>query len=92
MTCWCRITVFDCDGTPVSTFVLEGSGLPDIGTVDDIAQRALAAGRAGARLVLSEVTPELQELIDLVAVPVEVSSGVEASSAVEVQGQPESRE
>lgn len=91
MACWCRLTVLGPDGATVSTCVLEGPGLPDIATVDAIAKRVLHAGRAGGRLVLSDVAPELIELLDLVAIPVEVSSGVEISG-VEVEGKAESRE
>jgi hypothetical protein len=76
MACWCRVTVFGPDGSPVSTGLLEGPGLPDIATVDGIAQQALFARRTGRRLVLSEVAPELMELLDLVAIPVEVSADV----------------
>ncbi len=68
------------DGRPQRSEVLEGVGAPDLGAVDAVAHRALAAARAGGRLVLCDVEPELDDLLRL------------AGLAVEVEGQPERRE
>ena len=77
---WCRITAFDAGGQITASWVLRGAGDPDLGSVDSIAKQAVAATRAGGRLVLAEVTPGLRELLVLAGLP------------VEVEGQPEGRE
>jgi hypothetical protein len=80
MTIWCRLLVLDREGSVSRRETLEGTGAPDLGSVEEIARRALAAARCGGRLVLVEVAPEMRELLDLVELP------------VEVEGEPESRE
>ncbi len=77
---WCRMVVLGPDGRPRRTEVLAGNGTPDLGAVDAIAHLALAAARAGGRLVLRDVEPELDDLLRL------------AGLAVEVDGQPEGGE
>lgn len=52
--------------------MLGGDGSPDLGAVDAIAHLSLAAARAGGRLVLHEVDPELDDLLRLTGLPVEV--------------------
>ncbi len=74
---WCRMVVLGPDGRARRTEVIGGDGRPDLETVDAIAHLALAAARAGGRLVLQEVEPELDDLLRLAGLP------------VEVQGQPE---
>ena len=44
---------------------LEGLGAPDFRVVEGLCRVVLAAKRAGSRLVLSEVSPELAALLDL---------------------------
>lgn len=77
---WCRITAYDAGGQATATWVVAGDGAPDLAAVDSIAKQALAATRAGGRLVLAEVAPGLQELLVLTGL------------SVEVEGQPEGRE
>lgn len=72
MTLWCRMAAVADDGTPFGRWVLEGPGTPDLGAVDAVARRALWAARVGGRLVLSDVAPELSELLVLAALPVQV--------------------
>ena len=72
MTLWCRLYVRDGNGTVTVTESIEGHGRPDISTVDELARRALHEARRGRRLVLLDVAPALRELIELVALPVEV--------------------
>lgn len=69
---WCRVTTVAPDGTVTGTWLMEGFGRPDLGAVDVLARRALAAVRLGERLVLHEVSPELGELLELAGLPVEV--------------------
>lgn len=68
------------DGRVVGSWVLDGMGRPDLAAVDRVARRALAAARAGGRLVLDDVDPAMLELMAL------------AGLAVEVQGQAEGGE
>jgi hypothetical protein len=69
---WCRIVVLGVDGSARTRRVLEGAGLPDLDTVHEIAQLALLAKRLGGRMALTGVTPDLDELLDLVGLRVEV--------------------
>jgi hypothetical protein len=69
---WCRVTTVAPDGTVKGTWLMEGCGCPDLGTVDQLARLALTAGRRGERLVLHDVSPELGELLELTGLPVEV--------------------
>jgi hypothetical protein len=69
---WCRVHVVRADQTPLTTRHLVGSGDPDLGTVDDVAQLALLAGRLGGRIILSDVTPALRALLELSGLGVEM--------------------
>jgi hypothetical protein len=42
-----------------------GAGAPDLAAVDRVARLALWAKRMGGRLVISELSPRLRELLDL---------------------------
>jgi len=77
---WCRLTVTGQDGTVLARTVLQGSGAPDLGAVDEVARWALWATRVGASVRLGDVAPELAELLRL------------AGLAVHVEGEPEGRE
>ena len=57
--------------------VFEGSGPPDFGAVDAVARLALLAGRLDARLEVTEVSPAMQELLELAGLPVEVERQAE---------------
>jgi hypothetical protein len=69
---WCRVTVVGSDRAELASGVLEGTGRPDIGTVDDVARLALLAKRLGGALVLAEVTPALEALLALTGLRVQV--------------------
>jgi hypothetical protein len=60
------------DEAELAAGVLEGPGAPDLGTVDDVARLALVAKRLGGTLVLVEVGPALQVLLELAGLPVQV--------------------
>jgi hypothetical protein len=62
---WCRITIVGPDGTVVARCVLEGPGAPDLGSVDEVAHRALLAARTGDSIVLDHISPRMRELLDL---------------------------
>jgi hypothetical protein len=69
---WCRATVVGPDEAELASGVLEGPGAPDLGAVDDLARLALVAKRLGGTLVLADVAPALQMLLELVGLPVQV--------------------
>ena len=69
---WCRATVVRRDGTVFAECVFEGSGAPDLGTVNQVARLALVATRLGGRIAIGDVSPEMRELLDLVGLRVEV--------------------
>ena len=70
----------DPEGNALASGVLEGRTPPDIGAVDDVARLALLAKRMGGGLVLSDVSADLRELVELTGL------------IVEMQGEPERRE
>jgi hypothetical protein len=69
---WCRVTVLEPDGTVRVQHILEGPRIPDVGSVEEVARLALWAGRDGGAVVLSEVAPELDELLELSGLRVEM--------------------
>lgn len=77
MTVWCRLTVLAADGSIRRTDIIEGAGRPDLAAVDELARRTLAAIRAGDRVVVGAPTPEMRDLIELVALPVEMEGQAE---------------
>jgi hypothetical protein len=77
---WCRVKILGADRTTLACHQLGGQGLPDLGTVDDVARLGLEARRLGGRIVLSDVSPPLRSLLHL------------AGLRVEVEGEAESRE
>ncbi|MFI5040631.1 MAG: hypothetical protein ACHQNA_02070 [Acidimicrobiales bacterium] len=84
---WCRVTVVGVDGAELARCVLEGAGAPDLSAVDAVARLALAAGRLGGGVVLTELSPDLRALLELAG----LRPGV-AGLRVEVEGQTEFRE
>jgi hypothetical protein len=84
---WCRITVVDPGAAVLVSWDLGGPTPAQLGAVDAIARLALLARRAGAMIRLTEVSPELRQLLDLAGLSVEW-----AGLPVEVEGQAEGRE
>lgn len=78
---WCRVTVRDEEGNVTAVHVVAGPIRPGWGDVDRVARLALSARRLGGSVVLSDVRPELRELLGLAGL-------VDA----EVEGQPEGGE
>jgi hypothetical protein len=66
------MTALGPDGDVSERWVLEGPGLPGLGAIEEVALRALTAARAGGRLRLDQVSPEMRDLLRLAALPVEV--------------------
>ena len=74
---WCRVTVVGPDRAQLACGVLEGSGTPDLGAVDDVARLALLAGCLGGGIVLTEVSPVLRALLELAGLCVEMEGQAE---------------
>lgn len=69
---WCRVTVLGAGGDVLVTCVLEGPGDPDLGAVNDVASLALLARRCGGDIVLADVSPATEALLELAGLRVEV--------------------
>ena len=77
---WCQLTVTGRDGRVLARVVLQGTGEPDLATVDQVARVALWARRMGAEVRAGDIAPQLGELLDL------------AGLGVQVEGEPEGGE
>jgi hypothetical protein len=75
---WCRVRILGADHTPLASHQLGGPGLPDLGTVDEVARLALLARRLGGRIILSDLSPALRSLLDLAGLRVEVEGEAES--------------
>jgi hypothetical protein len=93
---WCRITLLWPDGTVRVHHILEGPGAPDIGAVEEVARLALWALQDGGSVELSEVSPELDELLEVSGLRVEMEreteGGKEALGVEEVEEEAHSRD
>ena len=69
---WCRITVVGPDGAVLTDDVLEGPAPPDLGAMDEVARWALLAARLSGSIGLTEVSPAMQELLELGGLGIEV--------------------
>ncbi len=77
---WCHVTILGEDGEALVNVVLSGPGTPGVLVVDVVGRLTLVAQRAGCAVHVSELCPELRDLLDL------------AGLGVEVEGQAEVRE
>src|ERR1700722_8613755 len=62
---WCQVLVIGPDSVTLAAHRIEGTGTPNLGTVDAVARLALLARRLGGHIVLSEVAPTPSPLLDL---------------------------
>ena len=74
---WVRLVLVGSDGVTVAAWVVGGRGRPDLTAVDSLARCQLAAGRAGCRILLLDVCPDLAELLDLAGLRREVGGEAE---------------
>ncbi|HEX4219957.1 MAG TPA: hypothetical protein VHZ02_16385 [Acidimicrobiales bacterium] len=74
---WCRIRVIGPDGSVLVGGLLEGTGPPDLGAVDDVARLALLAGRLGGGITLADVSPLMRDLLELVGLGIEMDGQAE---------------
>lgn len=72
MNRWCLVSVRSADGAPPVDWWFAGAGRPDLSVVDGLARFVLLARRAGYRVVLSEISPDLLEVLDLAGLRREV--------------------
>lgn len=73
------------DGEPIATALLSGPGPADLLAVDAVGRLAMVARRVRATTRVSEVCPELGELLELAALGVEVEGQAEeGEDALEV--------
>ncbi len=64
MVRWARLVMADADGTH-RVVPLAGEGPPDLAVVEALARCQLMTRRAGGRMWLEELSPDLAELLDL---------------------------
>ena len=69
---WCRVTLTGPDGARLASYRLEGTGNPDLGTLDDVARLALLASRLGGGIVLANLSRELLALLELAGLRIDV--------------------
>ena len=69
---WCRVTLLGPDGDRLASWDMGGARPADLSTVDEVARIALLAGRLGGRVVLTEVSDRMRELLGLAGLPIEV--------------------
>jgi hypothetical protein len=74
---WCRVRVVRPDGSELAACELHGPGDADLKVVDDVARITLMAGRLGGRIVLSEVSATLRDLLELAGLGVEMERQTE---------------
>ena len=69
---WASVVMADADGTH-HVVPLAGDGPPDLAVVEALARCQLMARRAGSRMWLEDLSPELAELLDLAGLREEVT-------------------
>jgi hypothetical protein len=74
---WGRVTVTGPDGTELVRCVLAGPGDPGLAAVDIVAGLALLARRHRGRMVLTDASSALRELLELAGLPIEVQRQAE---------------
>jgi hypothetical protein len=63
---WCEVTVYGTCGAVVDQWPIEGWGAPDLAVVDRLARIRLEATRNGMDVGLTNVCPDLANLLTLV--------------------------
>lgn len=73
------------DGAPLATWTVGGPGYPDLAVVDGLASLALVAGRRGNRVIVTEASTELAELLELVGLTGQVLGQPEEGEQLRVE-------
>jgi hypothetical protein len=63
---WCEVTVYGAHGAVLDRWSIEGSGVPDLAVVEQLARLRLEATRNGMDVGLTNVCPDLANLLTLV--------------------------
>jgi hypothetical protein len=63
---WCRVTVMTAGGTVLSSWPVAGRGTPTLEAVDRLARLRLRVAKTGGSVVVREVSPDLDALLELV--------------------------
>ena len=63
---WCQVTIYGPRGVVIQQWPVTGHGLPDLAVVDRLARVRLEAARSGYDVGLSDVCPNLENLLTLV--------------------------
>lgn len=74
-----------CGGREVAAWVAVGEGPPDLAVVDFLAQMQLAARRMGGHIQARDLSPELEELLDLAGLRGQVGGEAEGREEVGVE-------
>ncbi len=82
MDTWYRVTVVGPDAGTLATWTVSGPGHPDLAVVERLARLLLTARRRGRRVVVTDVCPELAELIELVGLRREMGWDTEGGEEV----------
>ena len=83
---WCRVTLYGRRGDRLAEWDMGATRPADLSAVDEVARVAVWAGRMGGRVVLTEVSDRMRELLCLAGLG---ADGEGAALVVEVEGQPE---
>ena len=79
---WARVFVVGPDGAVTTSWLLAGTGRPDLETVDALARSLLSAKRQGGSLRLDGVCEELGQLLDFVGLGREMGREPEGGEQV----------
>jgi hypothetical protein len=77
MVRWARLVIAEADGTH-RVVPLAGDGPPDLAVVEALARCQLMTRRAGGRMWLEELSPDLAELLDLAGLRQELTGQADA--------------
>jgi hypothetical protein len=61
---WCRVSLVTSRGEVLADWEIQGTGRPTIRTIGQLAGLQLAAQRADAHLVFTDVSPDLADLLE----------------------------
>ena len=82
---WGRVVISDSAGRRVASALLVGTGSPDLAAVDLLARYRLWARRFGGSVELTGLSPELEDLLELVGLLGQVCGQAEGSEEVGVE-------
>ena len=91
MGTWCRVTVVGAEGVALASWSVSGSGRADLAVVEALTRLQLAALRRGRHVVITDVCPDLLELLDLVGLRRQVcgeAEGGEEQAGIEERVEP----